>query len=153
MIIKRRMSGPVPPQKWDREEAAIAAKIRDGSYNVVGVHATCGDDYYSSGNYGSNYGMTGGQKKERHELCLQMDHEEMLKDPWYAELRRIAELHQAMLKLRSADRAEYLKVYDAYVAEVREASKADIAERARRDAEWLAATEMDEKNDPSNQHT
>ena len=148
MIIRRHMRGGSPLTKYGNEETAIAAKLRAGVYSVVSVQATCADEYYSPGSYDDlNRVGFSGQKKERHDLCAKLDKEEMEKDPWFAEFRRIAKLHQDMVRLRKADRAQYLKAYSGFMEEIRQSSKTQREAQALRDAEWIAALEEEKKNE------
>lgn len=136
MIIKRKIwPGGDGYRRWSREEAAIAAKIRAGVYDVVGV--SCAEEYEAPGGHFDH--ITDGQKRERHELCLKADHEEMMKDPWYAELRRRAESDRKMRALQKSDRVEYEKAYSGYLEEISQQAAKALAEREARNAEWMAA--------------
>ncbi len=144
MIIRRNPRGTPPRSRFTNEEAAVSAKLRHGCYDVLGVHATCADEYQSPGSPNIDYVPADGQKRERYDLCRKADQEMMAKDPWYAELRRIAEIHKKMLEMQKADRTEYRKAYDGFMEEIREASVSQRGVQEAREREWIAATERDE---------
>ena len=147
----RNLRGGFPARIYSNEESAIAAKIRAGNFNVIGVQTTYAEEYYAPG---TNIHLPerqdslekSGKKKERHDLCIKADQEEMEKDPWYAEIKRMHELQKEMLQLEASDSIEHKKAYTAYLREIRQIQKTQARELLKRDAEWEESVEKEKNN-------